>query len=85
MPSASEATTSPTAPPCMALPSSKGATYDLAALILPRMYGSTDRYLFRTSTCPSPGTGTSASTSAKSFGSGQPTGRLSRCHSRLIM
>ncbi|MGX1370336.1 hypothetical protein RKD19_005695 [Streptomyces canus] len=50
MPSAWDSTTSPTAPPCMTLPSSKGAVYDFAALMRPRMYGSTETYLFRTST-----------------------------------
>ena len=68
----------------MASPSSNGATYDFAALIRPRMYGSTERYVFRTRIWPSPGVGTGVSTSAKSSGFGQPTGRLSRCHSRLV-
>ncbi|CAK7284966.1 hypothetical protein SGPA1_30839 [Streptomyces misionensis JCM 4497] len=85
MPSARDSITSPTAPPCIALPSSNGATYDFWALIRPRMYGSTERYVFRTSTWPSRGAGSGDSTSAKSSGFGQPTGRLSRCHSRLTV
>src|SRR5688500_18570879 len=48
------------------------------------MYGSTERYLLRTSTWPSPGVGTSASTRAKSSVVGQPTGRETRGHPRLI-
>ena len=76
--------TSPTAPPSMGWSSSKGGTYDFASFIRPRMYGSTEKYRLRTRTWPSPGCGTSASTRAKSSGLGQPSGRVTRCHSRLV-
>ena len=41
--SSRDSTTSATVPPGMTAPSSTGAAYDLASLIRPRMYGSSDR------------------------------------------
>src|SRR3954449_3460910 len=48
------------------------------------MYGSTDMTRLRTSTSPSRGCRTSASASRKSSGTGQPRGRRTSCHSRLV-
>src|SRR5687768_14516716 len=41
----------------------------------PRMYGSTDMNVLRTTISPSPGSGTSTSASSKLDGSGSPDGR----------
>src|SRR5688500_9465095 len=38
-----DATTSPTVPPTITSPTATGLAYDLASLIRPRMYGSSDR------------------------------------------
>src|SRR4051812_47749542 len=48
----------------------------------PRMYGSTDMYVLRTSTSPGPGSGSSTSTSRKSVGFGWPWGRAASWISR---
>src|SRR5665213_1757923 len=49
----------------------------------PRMYGSTERKVLRTTTSPSPGARTSISTRAKSAAVGVPSGRAARWISRL--
>ena len=53
-----EATTCPTAPPVSGSPSANGGTYDRVSFIRPRMYGSTETNALRTTTSPSPGSGT---------------------------
>src|SRR5215218_7788438 len=50
----------------------------------PRMYGSTDMNVLRTTTSPSPGSLTSTSASWKSDGCGSPTGREASLISRLV-
>ena len=54
----------------------------MAALIRPRMYGSTDSTSFRTRIWPSASSGTSLSASSKFSGVGQPVGREASRHSR---
>ncbi len=81
---ASEAMTSPTAPPSIGRSSAYGSTYDFTSFIRPRMYGSTEKCRLRTRMRPSPGAETGASRRAKSSGAGQPCGRATRCHSRLV-
>src|SRR3954453_1392263 len=49
----------------------------------PRMYGSTDMNVLRTTSSPSAGSATSTSASAKSDGLGSPTGREASRTSRL--
>src|SRR3954454_13328428 len=50
----------------------------------PRMYGSTDMNVLRTTSSPSAGSATSVSASAKSDGLGSPTGREASLTSRLV-
>src|SRR3954452_15190064 len=50
----------------------------------PRMYGSTDMNVLRTTSSPSSGSATSVSASAKSDGLGSPTGREASLTSRLV-
>src|SRR4051794_15997017 len=50
----------------------------------PRMYGSTDMNVLRTTSSPSAGSATSVSASAKSDGWGAPTGREASLISRLV-
>src|SRR5918998_4649287 len=83
-PGAREATTRPTAPPRITSPTFHGGAYEGSERIRPRMYGSTDMTTFRTTTCPSAGSGTGTSTSRKSAGVGSPCGRAARCHSRVV-
>src|SRR5215212_5989027 len=49
----------------------------------PRMYGSTDIQVLRTSSSPGPGPGSSVSTRRKSDGLGSPSGRAARWISRV--
>ncbi len=80
-----EAITSPTAAPSSGAPSSNGGrTGEGTSSIRPRMYGSTDIHVLRTRMCPSPGSGTAATASAKSVGAGSPTGRAARRISRPV-
>ena len=51
----------------------------------PRMYGSTDMNVLRTTISPSPGSATSTSASSKSDGCGSPEGRAASLISRLVM
>src|SRR5688500_13083398 len=51
----------------------------------PRMYGSTDMNVLRTTSSPSPGSPTSTSASSKSDGCGSPAGRAASLISRLRM
>src|SRR3954452_17155725 len=50
----------------------------------PRMYGSTDMNVLRTTSSPSAGSATSVSATAKSDGCGAPTGREASRISRLV-
>src|SRR6185437_2127880 len=56
-------------------PTLTGGAYEGASLILPRMYGSSDRYWVLMSTCPSPGSGTGADAIVKFPAVGLPAGR----------
>ena len=51
----------------------------------PRMYGSTDMNVLRTTISPSPGSPTSTSASSKSDGFGSPEGLAASLISRLVM
>src|SRR3954470_22328443 len=84
-PSAPEATTSPTAPPSSGASISNGGTYERPSFMRPRMYGSTDMNSLRTSSSPSPGSGTSASARRKSLSRGSPCGRAASRISRLAV
>src|SRR5579859_7581164 len=62
----------------MTPPISTGATYDFASLMRPRMYGSSESHSLRTSTSPSAGCGSGASSMRKFSGVTAPWGRLAR-------
>src|SRR3954466_12060487 len=78
-----ESITSPTVWPVITSPICTGFTYDLASLILPRMYGSSESHSLRTSTSPSPGVAMGVSTMRKFCGVTAPVGRLSSRTCRL--
>src|SRR5215471_6366696 len=69
-----DSSTRPTAPPPISPPIWTEGAYDLTSSIRPRIYGSTETKIERTSICPSAGLGTGDSTSLKSDSFGKPNG-----------
>ena len=77
-------TTSPTDCAVITSPTCTGFAYDLASLMRPRWYGSTEVQRMRTSTSPGPASGTGASTSSKSASVGNPVGRFASVTTRFV-
>src|SRR5271157_2634804 len=75
----------PTVPPPITAPTSWRLRYDRTSLSVPRMYGSSDRKLWRTNTCPGPGVGVGVSTRRKQLGVTFPAGRRSSSTCRLAV
>lgn len=75
-----DSSTAPTVPPIIGSPSGWGGAYDRRSSIRPRMYGSSDNQWTSTSTCPSPGSGTSRSARSKFDSSARPRGRPASTH-----
>ena len=67
-----EAITSPTAPARITSPMPTGGMYERASFIHPRIAGSSEMYLVRTSTSPSPGSPTGSSVCSHTLVGGQP-------------